>query len=253
MPRPGSRTARCTNRRDDGTTLSEILIVAVLLGVIGAIVASYLIATQRQATVTRIRLSDLDQARIAVDSIVKTVRTAVEPAQLQLGCDNCLGPASASTALTSATATKVQLFANFGDPAGPVLVTFEVAYDAGSKLATLTETRQPPDAGSAPDVTYTACTRGAPTCGITQRTLVRGIVWPLPRSVFAYYDNTGSALVPPNEDSLSSAQLITVDSVDVTLPVRSPSAFGPRTTTVTQRVTLPNAATGVLPTPSPGA
>jgi hypothetical protein len=223
------------------------------LGIIGAIVASYLVATQRQATITRIRLSDLDQARIAVDSVVKTVRTAVEPAQLQLGCADCHMPASTSTALTTATPTRLQLFANFGDPAGPMLVTFEVAYDAGTKLATLTETRQPPDAGSAPDVTYTACTRGTPSCRITQRTLVRGIVWPLPRSAFAYYDNTGSMLVPAEDSSLSSAQLITVDSVDVTLPVRSRSAYGPRTTTVTQRVTLPNAGTGVLPTPSPGA
>jgi hypothetical protein len=248
----GSVHRRVMRLPDDGTTLSEVLIVAVLLGVIGALVTSFAITTQRQTAATRVRLTDLDQARIGMDAVVKTVRTAVEPAQLQLACASCIGPASTSTALTSATATRIQLFANFGDPAGPVLVTYDVGYDNTAKLATLTETRQPPDAGSAPNVTYTTCTVGAPSCSIRDRTLVRGLVWPLPGTVFTYYDNTGAALVPEDGTALSSAQLITVDSIDVTLPVLSPNPYGTGATTVTQRVTLPNAGTGVLPTPSPG-
>jgi hypothetical protein len=240
-----------SHQRDEGTTLSEILVVTVLLGVIGALVTSFVITTQREATGSQIRLSDLDQARVGMDAVIKTVRTAVEPAQLQLGCATCTGPASASTALTSATPTRVQLFANFGDTSGPVLVTFEVAYDNTAKIAELTETRQPPDAGSAPNFTYTSCARTSPSCLITDRTLVRGLSWPLPGTVFTYYDNSGTALVPASGTSLSSAQLITVDSIDVTLPVHTPNPYGAGPTTVTQRVTLPNAGTGVLSTPSP--
>ncbi len=239
-------------RRDDGTSLSEVLVVAVLLGVIGALVTAFVITAQHQAAGSQVRLSDLDQARIGMDAVVKTMRTAVEPAQLQLGCSSCTGPASTSTALTSATATRVQLFANFGDPAGPLLVTYEVAYDRSAGLATLTETRQPPDAGSAPDVTYTACTEGAPRCAIRERTLVRGLTWPLPGTVFTYYDNAGAELIPADGEALSSEQLITVDSIDVTLPVQTPNPYGTGATTVTQRVTLPNAGTGVIPTPSAG-
>lgn len=238
--------------RDDGFTLVELLVVMILLSLIGALVVSWVVTTQRQTAGTQVRLNDIDQARIGMDAITKTLRTAVEPAQLQLSCSSCTGSASTSTALTNATATSVQLFANFGDPTGPVLVTFTVAFDPAANVATLTETSEAPDPGSAPNFTYTACTIGAAGCPITRRTLVRGLTWPLPGAAFTYYDNAGTALPLGTNGALSAPQRIAVDSVDITLPVHTPNPYGTGPMTVTDRVALPNAAAGVLPTPPPG-
>jgi len=231
-------------------TMVEILVVMVIFSLITAMVTNWVMVAFRQTAATRIRISDIDQARIGMDALTKTLRTAVEPSQLQGVCASCTGPASTSTALTTATATSVQLFANFGASQGPNLVTFTVANAPSRGMATLTETSQAPDAGSAPNYTYTPCTVGASGCAITQRVLVSGMVWPLPGAAFGYYDTSGAALLP-GSSGLSAQQLISVTTIDVTLPVRTPNSLGAGTTTVTSRVSLPNSFAGVLPTPSP--
>src|SRR5664279_3441314 len=109
-----------------------------IFAVIMSLVIGLLITTQKQVASTSIRLDDIDQARTAIDSLTRTVRTAVEPAQLEVGCTSCDGPASTSTALTSATPAKIQLFANGGLAAGPNLVKFEATQDTVNNQGTLT-------------------------------------------------------------------------------------------------------------------
>lgn len=238
-------------RDDSGMTLVEILVVMVLFGLIATMVTNWAIAADREVASTRIRLADIGQARVGMDALTKTLRTGIQPAQLQTGCGSCTGPASTSTALTTASPTSVQLFANFGAAAGPELVTFTFADDPARGLATLTETIQPPDAGSAPNFTYTPCTVGASGCPISRRVIVSGLVWPLPGPALVYYDTAGAVLAPGGTGQLSPQQRVAVTSIDITLPVRTPNALGAGTTTLTGRVTLPNSFTGVLPTPSP--
>jgi hypothetical protein len=225
-----------------------MMVVIVLLGVIGTMVTSLVISTQRQTTAVRLRIDDVAQARIGLDSLTKTLRTAVQPAQLQVGCSACTGPASIATAVTTATPTSLQLFANFGAAAGPSLVTFTIAFDATLQVATMTQTTQAPDLNSAPNFTYTTCVIGAVGCSIRKRTLVKGLDWPLVDPAFTYLDNTATALVPAIT-GLTGAQLIQIAAVDIELPVHSPNRYNTAPTTIQARVGLPNAASGVLATP----
>jgi len=130
------RLARRPQRRDNGFGLVEMMISMSIFALVMSLVVALLITAQKQTAATSIRLDDIDQARMAIDSLSRTVRTAVEPAQLQLGCTSCNGPASTSTALTSAQPASLQLFANGGSAAGPSLVTFTASYDPDQDGAT---------------------------------------------------------------------------------------------------------------------
>ena len=239
--------------RDDGTTLAELLVVIMLFGVIGAIISGVVISTQRQSSAIRMRLGDVQQARIGMDAMTRTLRTAVQPAQLQVGCTTCTGSASRTTAVAAGSATSVQVFANTGAATGPVLTTFTVALDATSNTGQLTQTIQPPDTGSAPNYTYTSCTIGASGCAISRRTLIRGITWPLTASAFTYRTNSSGVLTPGSTGQLTPGQLVAIDSIEISLPVREPNKFRTAPVTITSRVALANAGSGVLTSPSPAS
>jgi type II secretory pathway pseudopilin PulG len=244
------RTRHAAGRRDDGITLIEQIVTMLVLGLLLSLVTTLIIATQRQTSTASLRLDDIDQARTAVDQLSRSIRTAVEPAQLNLQCSACTGPASQSTAVVAARTDSIQLFANSGSTAGPLLVSFVVTYDSVKGRAVLTKTVQPADPGSAPNYTYTACTPG-PSCGTSSLTLVRGVVWPLTRPLFQYYDNSGVELVPTTSQSLTAAQLLGVNEIAIRLPVRTPNALLTSSTTVNSLVALPNAGTGILASPTP--
>lgn len=244
-----SRSGRAS-REDGGFSLIELLVSMSIFGLILSLVIGLMITAQKQTAATGIRLDDIDQARTAIDSLSRTVRTAVEPAQLQVGCTSCRGPASTSTALTAAQPALLQLFANGGSAGGPSLVTFTAAYDSARGQGVLTKVVQAADAGSAPNFTYTSCTIG-PGCLITSQPIVRGLTWPLPRALFNYFDNTGAELVPAAGASLAPQQLIAVDSVAINLSVKTPNQYNTGPTSIASRVSLPNAGSGVLATPSP--
>jgi hypothetical protein len=241
---------RWRNRNDAGVTLVEQIVTMLVLSLLIGLVTSLIIATQKQASTASLRLDDIDQARMAVDQLSRSIRTAVEPAQINLSCSACTGPASQSTAVVSGRTDSIQLFANSGSTSGPLLVTFAVTYDTANSRAILTKKVQPPDVGSAPNYTYSSCAIG-PGCRTTIQTLVRGVVWPLTGPIFQYFNNSGVELVPATGQSLNGADLLSVDSVAIRLPVRTPSPLLKSTTTVNSRVALPNQGTGVLPSPTP--
>lgn len=244
------RAPRPSDGGEHGFGLIELMVSMSVFALVMSLVVGLLITTQKQTASTAIRLDDIDQARMAIDSLSRTLRTAVEPAQLQLGCTSCNGPASTSTALTSAQPSTIQLFANGGSAAGPSLVTFTASYDAAHNQGTLTKTVQPPDANSAPNFTYTACTPG-PGCLITSLPIVRGLQWPLPGPLFTYYNNAGAQLTPPAGASLPPQQLISIDSMTINLTVKTTSQYHTGPTSISSRVGLPNAGSGVLATPPP--
>jgi hypothetical protein len=231
-------------------TLVEVMTSASLALVLSALITTLVISTQRQTAAGEIRMADIDSARVGMDALTRVLRTAVQPAQLQTDCSSCAGPASTSTALTAAEQDRMQLFANLGDPTGPFLITFEVVQEYN--MAVLTQRTQRPDLGSAPNFTYTACTPGAAGCRISERTLVRGLEWPPSTPLFAYRDNAAAELIaPPGESGLTADQLLVVDAVDITLPVRTPNRLGAGGFLSVTRVALPNASTAVLATAVP--
>jgi hypothetical protein len=152
--------------------------------------------------------------------------------------------------LTAGESDRLQVFANLGDPTGPFLITFDVEQVTGTYV--LTQKIQRPDLGSAPNFTYTACTIGAPGCRISKRTLVRGLIWPPAAPLFTYRDNAATVLIAPvGETGLTPDQLLVVDAVDITLPVRTPNKIGAGGFSSATRVALPNASTAVLATAVP--
>lgn len=237
-------------RRDDrdrqaGVSLVELLVTTVLFGVISALVTSLTINTLRQTAALGTRMNNVDAARVAMDALSKTLRTAVQPAQLQSTCVSCSGGVSGATAIKAATASSVQFYSNSALATGPQKLTYTAQWDAAQGAATLTESKQPADAGSAPNFTY--CNPG-PACPVAKRTLVTGLAWPLAAPLFTYFDDS-AARMSPGPSGLTSSQLYAVHSVGITLSVRKTNSYRVGSTTIVNQVSLPNVYAGVLPLP----
>jgi Tfp pilus assembly protein PilW len=66
-------------RGDDGTTLAELLVVMVLLGVVGSIVTSWQISMQRTTAGVTTFVSDQGDLRTAMAHMTKDLRMAIRP------------------------------------------------------------------------------------------------------------------------------------------------------------------------------
>ena len=183
-------------------------------------------------------MDQTQQAKVAVDSMTRTLRTAVLPSQLN-------GPAQPATRRPSSRAprTRSQFYANINNDSnaiGPSRVSYVV--NANGELV---ETIQPPNAHAANDYNYTYCTPG-PGCVVSTRVLARGV--PTGLAVFTYYDHAGNVMTA---STLSSTDLAQVDSIDVVVQVKSAPGVTPPATTMVTRVTLPNADAIAQASPSP--
>jgi type II secretory pathway pseudopilin PulG len=237
------------DRREAGTTLPEMLVVMSLFLLIGGLVATTTVFAQRQTGITETRQRNGDGARIAMEAMSKTLRTAIQPAQLQYGCLNCTGSAAGSSAVTSASTTSVRFFANLDNAgAGPTIVTFATTLDTTTNTGTLTQTLQAPNAGSAPNFTY--CTPG-PTCPVTTRTLVRGVAWPVSPAMFTFFDSSGATIATAADGTVPAASLADIDALDITITVDAKRGYASAPTTVTNRVQMPNSDTSVRPSATP--
>jgi prepilin-type N-terminal cleavage/methylation domain-containing protein len=219
---------RARRSLDDGFTLTELVVVMFILGVVLAVVQTTMVMTSRTVSDNNLRVSQTEQARAAMDAMSRSLRTAVLPAQLGGTCSACN-----VAAFVQATSTSVQFYADVDNDqnlVGPSRVTYVVTASGD-----LTETVQPPDAHAPDNRSYTYCAPG-PGCPVVSRVLARNVQATSP--VFAYYDRTGAALaVVP----LTAAELAAVDSVDLVLTVRGARTQHVNPVTVTERVTLPNA------------
>ncbi len=247
------RLIQRAQKDDGGFSLVELLISMTIFSVLMGMVFTVLITTQKQVAGAGVRLDDIDQGRMALDVLSRTLRTAVEPAQLQVFCTTCggSGTAAGATAITDAQQLTITLYSNTDSAAGPNLITFSVQYDSSLKMTTLTKSTQPPDVGSAPNYIYTTCTPG-PGCSKRVMTLVKGVTFPVGApSFFQYFDNKGSDITPVSAGtSLTLSQLITIDSVGINMTVDTPDNFKAGPTTIYSRVGLPNSGTGVLVLPT---
>ena len=217
---------RQLKRSDEGVTLIEMVVVIAILSGVLAMVMTVIIAAQKNVNGSSARLDQIQQGKVAMESMSKTLRTAVRPSQLNATCIGC-----DQAAFLQGNARSVQFYANINNPAnivGPSRVSYTV-----SNSGVLTETLQAPNVHSATDYNYQYCTPG-PGCTVTSRVLARGVS--LSKTMFTYYDasnNTFSTL------PLASTDLPRVDSIDIIVNVSSSAQVS--STTFTQRVTLPNA------------
>lgn len=216
-----------TLRGDDGLTLVEMVVVTVILGVVLAMVQMTTITAQKDVSGNASRLDQLQQSKVAMEAMSKTLRTSVLPTQLNGTCSAC-----DDSAFITGDVRTVSFYANINNDSnvtGPSQVSYNV--DASGNL---TEAIHGPNPHAANDYNYQySCTAGTPGCVVISRVIARKV--DTAQVMFTYYDASGAAIAPP----LTATTLPLVDSIDVVLKVKS-SKLTPATT-LTTRVTLPNA------------
>jgi hypothetical protein len=234
-------------RGERGTSLAEVAVVVALLGMVLAMAQGMLILTQKQVKDDSSRLDQAQHAKVAVESMTRSLRTAILPKQLSATCTGC-----DIAAFIKGDERSVEFYANLdndytqptGAPAslttkGPSRVTYRVQTD-GSLL----ETVQRPLAHAADDYNYSYCDPANVSCEVRRRVVARGVSTTGP--LFTYYAQDGQAIAVPLESEES--RLKAVDSIDLFLTVKASTRVV--SSTVTTRVTLPN-ADSVIPTATP--
>lgn len=229
--------------KDGGFSVIEVLVAMVLFGMVTTAVVAVAIIGLRTTSGLGIRLDNSNEGQAGIAATSKVLRTAVLPDQLESQvCDTC-----ADTAIISASGTKVTFYANLNNTGqGPSLVTLQVVADPNATNGTgvLEQRTQPPTALGGGR--YTFCNPATAGCVVNTRVLARGVVMPS-SNAFAYYDFGGAAITGT---TLASTDLPRVSSVDVQLTVQTKPGAGYPTSTMVQRIRLPNADINVLVQPS---
>lgn len=221
---------RCARARDEGLTLSELVVTMMIGTVVLGLVASLTVALLRGSSENLARQSQVDEARAAVSWLARTLGQAVSPRDLS--------PQMGGPVFEEASASRLVFHAHVDDPAGPgrtqtgpSRVTFEV--DGDGELHRRT---QRPDGGS----TLTEWTYGcsATVCPDLHEDLVvaRGV----DAQLFRYVAADGHALLPPGSGTgLTPGALGDVAAVEVAVVVRGDAAQQPTgATTVLRRISL---------------
>ncbi|GAB3597212.1 hypothetical protein GCM10027446_24960 [Angustibacter peucedani] len=229
-------TARWRNRRDDaGFTLVEMLTVIVLLSLISALAFGALIQAQKTVRGNANRLDQAQQAKAAMETMSKTIRTAVLPSQIG-------GSNPDVAAFLQADWNKVSFYGNLYNASnanGPSKVTYEL-----KPTGQLIETVQPAS-GVNGSGAYTYCTVGAPGCTVYTRTVARSVVYDATKPLFVYYSVTApNGMTTP----LNATTLPSVNSIDVQVSVKTGNEVVQ--STVVTRVSLPNANAQINNAPS---
>ena len=227
-------------RGSRGTTLTEMLVVMLILGMVTAATVSVTIGFQRTNAQNISRQDQIDAARTAVERMSKTVRSAVKPSQLN--CTACTGEA-----FVWAHDFSVQFYADL-DPTsaavGPRLVTYTVA-TSGADAGVLIEDVQVPDLlPVGPPWAY--CDAKAPGASVgckaelTTRRITAGVQAVASAPMLKYYDASGGQLTLV-AGAVPTVQLPNVFSVELVLTVQAAGATQALPTTYIERVTMPNA------------
>jgi prepilin-type N-terminal cleavage/methylation domain-containing protein len=199
---------------DAGVTLVELIVVIGIMGVLGAMLSTWFITTQRTTTAYTNRISDLNDARTAMDRVTKDLRMAISPSNGVAAFD------------PSSNGNQVTAYVN-RPGAPPAKVTYSLVNNGdGTRRLVRTFT---PSAGSAPPYTWPA--GGTQTQVLAQR-LSQGTVL-----LFQYYDTAGAAEPPcssgltpcssPMNASPTLSDPSSVGAVEIVLRAQSGSAAPP--------------------------
>jgi Tfp pilus assembly protein PilW len=204
--------ARTRLSGEDGTTVAELMVSLLILSLVLATVFSSLWSAGDTLRGTDQKLQNLEEARSLIAVASKDVRTAVRLT-------------AASSPFLVADKREAVFYANLDTTGAPKKVRIYV--DGSDQLVEQVWT---PDAGStAPNYTYT----GAPAV----RYVGRYVANPTNQPIFTYLDNDNAALT---STPLSASDRLSIKAVRLTLIVKRTSAFNDKTTTIVNRVRLPN-------------
>jgi prepilin-type N-terminal cleavage/methylation domain-containing protein len=227
--RDGAAVSRLSRVRrlpsDRGFTLVEMLAVISILGVVLAVAFGALISSQKTVRGNANRLDQVQQGKTAMESMSKSIRTAVLP--------SAVGGANTDVAaFLQADWNKVSFYGNLNNQAnafGPSKVSYVL-----NSNGTLVETIQPSTGKNAAGA-YVYCTVGAPGCQVKTRTVARNVVYDPSKPLFVYYSQAqpNGMTVPIDANALRA-----VNSIDIQVSVKAGREV-PASTVVT-RVSLPN-------------
>jgi len=220
--------------QDDGVTMPELLVSIMVLALLMACVVMMVTAGQRISLGTKERLDQTNAATISMERISRNLRTAVLQSQLT---SSCTLSSCTDSAFLKGTRTSVQFYADVDNPknaVGPSRVTYDVTNGV------LSETVQKPDSPTPDASGYHYCTSGV-GCVIRTTILARNVV--TTSAVFSYYtaSDAVNAISLASGIELTSAQLKSVDSIDVYIQIQVVGGANVAGSSMIQRVALPNA------------
>jgi type II secretory pathway pseudopilin PulG len=230
---------RAALRGEAGVSLVELLVTILVTSIVLTATVSLVLGVHRVSADNEERLDRVDEARTAVESMARNLRSAVRQSQLLPTCEAC----TAEPAVVSASGHAVVLYTNVdnaGQASGPRKVSYTVA-TSGPTAGQLVEVEQEPDSATPGPTGFTYCTTADSACTErrTTRVLASGVRTDGGVPLFTYWDATGAAITGT---SLSATQRERVVSVELSLRLGGTTAGG-ETTTYIQRVLLPNAQT----------
>jgi prepilin-type N-terminal cleavage/methylation domain-containing protein len=224
------RLLRRRLREDHGVTVTEVMVTIALLSVVVGFVLQGFASLQNASAGADLRMINLGEARLLMDTVTKDLRTAV-----RLG--------STESPFLLADDKEVTFYANLNlSSACPKKVHLYV--DADTQL--LEEVTEPNAGGTPPNCTYT----GASTTRFVGQYVANSPSEPI---FTYYYDSGGSTDVAFGSAStpLSAADLLLVNGVGVRLSIRKDTNYTVADTTLINKVRLPNVDYNPLPSGSP--
>lgn len=233
---------RLAAERERGTSLVELSITMLIMGVVIAATATLVIGAQQTNAQTMNRGDQIQEARNGVERMSRTLRASVMPSQLLSACAGCT-----EDAFIRGEAYEVQFYANVDNPGnsiGPSRVTYEIVETAPG-VGDLLQTLQIPNSPVPTASGYVYCnpvTDTSPACQarVSRQIIARDVLVDASRPMLSYYDLTGSQLVPVS-GALTSEQLRLVLAIEVRLEVQTQGSNKPQPTEYIQRIMLPNA------------
>ncbi len=207
-------------RGSHGQTLFEMVAVLTILSIVLVLVYEGVDSAGQALGGTEKRLANLDEARTLMAVSTKDIRTAT---RLQAG----------TSPFVTANSRELVFYANLNNNGssgsvvdnGPRKVRIYV--DATSQL--IEEVTTPAATSVPPSYTYT----GTPA----KRFVGRYVANPAAQPIFRYFDDDGNELTPA---PLSAANLLAVNSVEITLSIRRSTNLPIASTTLVNTVRLPN-------------
>lgn len=204
---------RAVHRSESGqSTLVEISLTLLILGLVMAFLFSSIESAERTVAATKLRITNLDEARTLMAVLTKDIRTAT---RLQAG----------TAPFVSASEREMTFYANLDNATGgPRKIRIYV--DSSNEIVSSSTA---PDAASVPpNYTYT----GTPKLRYVGRYLAN----PVGTAIFEYVDAAGTTMTFP----LAAGDLLGIASVKITLMVRAASSLPVANVTLVDQVRLPN-------------